>query len=148
MLNFDGKPGHAMVDDRFAASPPVGQLPRLAWFGVYCSTDPAGGFWNPEETPQLDAIETDLIKLCDQHGNGWAAYVQRLDTPGLREYYVYFGGEAAMNRVLPDLKAKHPNYRMEFDQITTRSGHNTASGSAGFQPADDQRCNGAAPSIW
>jgi len=83
----------------------------------------AGGFWNPEETPQLDAIETDLIKLCDQHGNGWAAYVQRLDTPGLREYYVYFGGEAAMNRVLPDLKAKHPNYRMEFDQINDPKWH-------------------------
>jgi hypothetical protein len=116
LLNFDGKPGHSMVDDRFAANPPVDQLPHLAWFGIYCATNPAGHLWNPDEGPQLDAVESDLVSLCGRHGNGWAAYVHRLDTPGLREYYVYFGNGAAMERVLPELKAKHETYRLEFDQ--------------------------------
>jgi hypothetical protein len=40
LLNFDGKRGHMMVDDRFADTPPVDQLPHLAWFGVYCQSRP------------------------------------------------------------------------------------------------------------
>ena len=58
-----------------------------------------------------------MIKLCERHGIGWAAYVQRLDTPGLREYYMYFGEGAAMDKVLPELKAAHPSYRLEFERI-------------------------------
>jgi hypothetical protein len=117
LLNFDGKPGHTMVDDRFAANPPVDQLPHLAWSGVYCAMNPGAHLWNPDEGPQLDAVEDDLIKLCDRHGNGWAAYVHRLDTPGLREYYIYFGDGAFMDEVLPTLRAAHPTYRLEFDRI-------------------------------
>lgn len=116
-LNFDGKPGHTMVDDRFAENPPVDQLPHLAWFGVYCATRPGDHFWNPDEGPQLDTVEGNLIRLCDRHGNGWAAYVHRLDTPGLREYYIYFGEGASIDQVLPDLKAAHPSYRLEYDRI-------------------------------
>jgi Family of unknown function (DUF695) len=117
LLNFDGKPGHTMVDDRFADNPPVDQLPHLAWFGVYCATPPGDHFWNADEGPQLDAVEDDLIKLCDQHGDGWAAYVHRLDTAGLREYYIYFGEGASIDKVLPELKAAHPSYRLEYDRI-------------------------------
>ena len=117
LLDFDGKPGHTMVDDRFAAEPPVGQLPHLAWFGVYCATNPGEHFWNPEEGSQLDAVEDDLIELCDRHGNGWAAYVHRLDTWGLREYFVYFGDGASMDTVLTELKAAHPGYRLEYESI-------------------------------
>jgi hypothetical protein len=116
-LNFDGKPGHVIVDDRFADNPPVDQLPYLAWFGVYCTKAPGGGLWDLSEGAQLDAIEDDLTKLCERHGNGWAAYVQRLDTPGLREYYIYFGEGAGLDNVLAELKAAHPNYRLEFDRI-------------------------------
>jgi hypothetical protein len=65
-----------MVDDRFAANPPVDQLPQLAWFGVYCARPPRGGFWDPDEEGELDAIEKDLVRLCEHHSNGWAAYVQ------------------------------------------------------------------------
>jgi len=106
-----------MVDDRFAANPPVDKLPHLAWFGVFCVIDSGGGFWNPEEEPRLDAIENRLLQLCEQHANGWAAYVQRLDTAGLREYYLYFGEGATMEKVLPELKAAYPTYRLEFDRI-------------------------------
>ena len=117
LLNFDGRPGHTMVDDRFATDPPADQLPHLAWFGVFCAKAPGGGLWDPEEGAQLDTIEDDLIQLCERHGNGWAAYVHRLDTAGLREYYIYFGDGAALDKVLPVLKAAHPSYRLEFDRI-------------------------------
>lgn len=117
LLTIDDKPAHSMVDDRFASAPPADELPHMAWFGVYCATNPGGGFWNPDEGPKLDAIEDDLIRLCDLHGNGWAAYVHRLDTPGIREYYIYFGEAARMENVLPELKMAHPSYRLEFDRI-------------------------------
>jgi hypothetical protein len=117
LLNFDGKPGHTMVDDRFAGSAPMDQLPHLGWFGLYCAKPPGAGFWDPTEGDQLDAAEKELIGLCHRHGNGWAAYVHRLDTPGLREYYVYFGEGASIDNVLPELKAAHPTYRVEYDRI-------------------------------
>jgi hypothetical protein len=85
-----------MVDDRFAADPPVDQLSHLAWFGVFCAKAPGAGLWDAGEGAQLDAIEDDLIQLCERHGNGRAAYIHRLDTPGLREYYIYFGDGAAL----------------------------------------------------
>jgi hypothetical protein len=117
LLHINGKPAHMMVDDRFRENPPVSQLPHLAWFGVFCGKAPDTGFWDPQEGSQLDAIEERLLTLCGVHGNGWAVYVQRLDTRGLREYYIYFGQGAAMERVLPDLKAAYPNYRIEYDRI-------------------------------
>jgi hypothetical protein len=90
---------------------------QLGWFGVYCAKAPGGRLWDPTEGDQLDAVEGDLVKLCDQHGNGRAAYVHRLDTPGLREFYVYFGEDAFIDNVLPELEAAHPTYRLEFDRI-------------------------------
>ena len=117
LLNIDGKPTHSMLDDRFEPDPPVDQLPHLAWFGIFCATDPGDHLWNPDEGAQLDAIEDDLLRLCDLHGSGWATYVQRLDTRGLREYYFYFGEGAALEKVLPELKTAHPRYRLEYDRI-------------------------------
>ncbi len=48
----------------------------------------------------------------------WAVYVRRLDTPGLREYYVYFGESAELEKVLPSINALHPEYRIEFETRT------------------------------
>lgn len=117
LLEIDHKQAHAMVDDGFATNPPVDQLPHLVWFGVFCLLPPCDSFWSPEEGPQLDDIENDLIRMCDRYGNGWAAYVHRLDTRGLREYYIYCGVGAALDEVLPELKAAHPKYRLEYDRI-------------------------------
>ena len=63
----------------------------------------------------MDAIESDLIRLCGAFGNGWAVYVRRLATPGLREYYVYFGDHAELHKVVPSLQALHVGYRFEFE---------------------------------
>src|SRR3954469_23753409 len=105
---IESRPAGVLIDDRFRGSLPVRELPRLAWFGVYCRQDPGGGFWHPDETASLDTIESDWIRLCDQYGHGWAAYVMRIDTRGLREYYLYFSGAAALDKVLPSLRATHP----------------------------------------
>jgi hypothetical protein len=111
-----GRLADALLDTRFAAQPPADKLPSMAWFGVYCRLNPGGAFWDPKEGESLDAVERDLINLCGGFGNGWAVYVRRLDTPGLREYYVYFGGSAELEKVVPCLKALHAGYRIEFEK--------------------------------
>jgi Family of unknown function (DUF695) len=112
-LTINDKPAHSMVDDRFAAMPPTEQLQTLYWFGVFCTRDPGPAFWDPEEQDALDAVEESLIDLCGRFGNGWAAYVQRLDTSGVREYYVYSGAGATLNKVLPMLRTLHSGRRLE-----------------------------------
>jgi hypothetical protein len=113
---IDKKPAQVLIDERFRATAPLMQLPRLAWFGVYCRQVVGDGFWHPDETASLDSIEQDLIRLCGELGNGWAVYVMRIDTRGIREYYFYFGGSARLNLVPPSLRAAHPDYRIEFDE--------------------------------
>ena len=115
VLQIAGRLAHSMVDDRFKVAPPGLHMPHLAWFGVYCRIDPGTAFWNPLEQPKLDAIELELIALCDQFAGGQAAYLHRLDTRGLREYYVYCGHAAHLEEVLPRLRASHPDYRLEYD---------------------------------
>jgi hypothetical protein len=115
---IETRPAGVLIDDRFHGSLPVRELPRLAWFGVYCRHDPGGGFWHPGETESLDTIEQDLIRLCEQFGRGWAVYVMRIDTRGIREYYLYCGGRAALAQALPSLRAAHPDYRIEFEETT------------------------------
>lgn len=116
ILEIDTRPAQVLIDDRFRPAAPVPELPRLAWFAVFCQQDAGDGFWNPQETASLDSIEKDLIGLCDQFGSGWAVYVMRIDTHGVREYYLYSGGNSALAQVLPRLQAAHPNYRMEFEE--------------------------------
>jgi len=110
-----GKTAGALLDTGFARQPPIEQLPKLARFGVYCCLPAGTAFWDPNEQSSLDAIETDLLQLCSGYGNGWAIYVRRLDTPGLREYYLYFGENAELEKALPDLKVLHSGYRIEFE---------------------------------
>ena len=115
------RPAQVLIDDRFSASTPTSQLPRLAWFAVYCQQPPASGFWHPEESSTLDAIESDLIRLCEQFGRGWAVYVARIATRGLREYFLYFGETATPAAALASLRAAHPNYRIEYDETADDS---------------------------
>ena len=118
ITEIDSRPAQVLIDDRFRASLPVRELPRLGWFGVYCRHDPGSSYWHPDETESLDTIERDLIRLCEQYGRGWAVYVMRIDTRGIREYYFYCGGSAALAQALQDLRAAHPDYRLELEETT------------------------------
>jgi hypothetical protein len=121
LTHFDGRPAQVLIDERFRESAPLRKLSRLAWFAVYARNDPGPAFWDPNETAVLDAIEGDLIRLCDQFGRGYVVYVLRIVTRGIREYFLYFGGSAALSAVLPALRAAYPDYRIEFDQTSDAS---------------------------
>jgi hypothetical protein len=110
------KKAQVLLDHRFAGEPPMDALPHIGWFGVWCREDPKGAYWSPTEAPILDALEEDLIQLAEKHGNGWAVYLRRYATPGLREYYFYFGDGADLGRVAVALTQKHPGYRIEFER--------------------------------
>lgn len=116
IAEIEGRPAQILVDDRFKGSAPVRELPRLAWFGVYCQRDPGSAFWDPQESEALDGVEEELIRLCGQAGQGWAAYVLRIATQGLREYYIYVGESVDFARVLPGLRVQHPDYRIEYEE--------------------------------
>jgi hypothetical protein len=117
LCEISDKPASVLIDDRFAEQSPVGELPRLSWFGVYCHEPTGGAFWNSAETVLLDQVEKDLIKLSEQHGHGWVVYVLRIATPGIREYYLYHADHAELDAVLEALQSLHPDYRIDFDTI-------------------------------
>ena len=110
-----GKPASVLIDEGFAQQSPIRELTRLSWFAVYCSQTTGGAFWNPEEADVLDRIENDLINLSETFGHGWAVYVLRVATPGIREYYVYHADHAELSKVFSALKATYPNYQIEFE---------------------------------
>ena len=109
------KKAQVLLDHRFAGAPPSEALPNIGWFGVWCRESPGGAYWSPTEAPALDALEEDLIALAEKFGNGWAVYLRRHATPGLREYYFYFGEGAELGKVAVALASKHPGYRIEFE---------------------------------
>jgi len=121
IAEIEGRPAQILLDDEFKGSAPVRELSRLAWFGVYCKRAPGAAFWDPEETTSLDSVEDDLIRLCEQHGQGWAVYVLRIATPGIREYYVYMRDGVDFTPVVPGLLAQHPDYRIEYEETTDPS---------------------------
>jgi hypothetical protein len=112
---MEGRPAQILINDHFRSSAPIRELPNLAWFGVYCRRPVTTSFWDSNEAVALDALEDKLIQLCDQYGKGWAAYVMRIATRGIREYFIYFGDAAKIGDVLSILRAAHPEYRIEYD---------------------------------
>ena len=116
ITEIEGRPAQILIDESFKSSAPVRELPRLAWFGVYCQRPPGPAFWDPDESEQLDALEDDLLSLCGQSGRDCSTYVLRIATPGIREYYIYIGNGVDFAQVLPCLLARHPAYRIEHDE--------------------------------
>lgn len=114
-IEIVGNQSQVLVDDQYISDTPGEDLPNIAWFAVWCLQDTAGHYWNPEETDTLDKIENDLLGLITESGNGWAVYVRRVASAGMREYFVYYGGDAALADVVPALKALHPEYRIEYE---------------------------------
>lgn len=113
---ISGKPASVLVDGQFFHQLPVKELPRLSWFGVYCNRPTGGALWAPEETEVLDQVENDLIKLAETFGRGWAVYVLRIATPGIREYYLYHADLAELGKACSALKALYPRYRIKFEE--------------------------------
>lgn len=110
-----GKPASVLIDDRFAHQSPVKELPRISWFGVYCNQPTGGALYSPAESDILDRLENELIKLSERFGHGWAIYVLRIATPGIREYYLYHADQAELSKVISELKAIYPSYRIEYE---------------------------------
>jgi hypothetical protein len=78
--------------------------------------DPVNSFWNPDESESLDSVESDLIRLWHGCGHGWAVYVMRIATHGIREYYVYAGGTADFSSVVARMRTLYPSYRVDFEE--------------------------------
>ena len=114
-IEIIGNQSQVLLDDQYISDNPGESLPGIAWFAVWCLQDTAGHYWNPEETDTLDKIESDLLDLVGQYGNGWAVYVRRVASAGMREYFIYYGEDAALSEVVPALKALHPEYRIETE---------------------------------
>ena len=140
-FEVQGKPASALLDTQFAEAPPSDKLPHIAWFGVYLKRPRGKSWWQRSEQPIVEASEHDLIRLCGSFGNGWAVYVRRLEMPSFREYYVYFDGNAELQKVLPSLQALHSGYRLEFESRSVRSGHITNRGSRRAQSMANHRFN-------
>jgi hypothetical protein len=115
ICEISGKPAFVLIDERFANQSPIKELPRLSWFGVYCNLPTGEAFWNPEEADTLDRIENDLIRLSETFGHGWVAYVLRIATTGIREYYLYHADQAELSKAFTALKAIYGNYQIEFE---------------------------------
>ena len=115
---INGIPSQVLLDDSFSKERPSDDLPNLARLRVGCQQTPEGGYWHPDESSALDHVENDLLGLAQQFGHGWAVYVRRVDSPGLREYDLYFGGDADLSKIVPSLMELHPGYRIQWECTT------------------------------
>lgn len=116
MTRIDGKKAQVLLDTQFAGQPlPSEQLPNIMWLGVWNQMDPCGALWHPDEAPRLEKLEESLVKTLEQFGNGWAVYVRRVATEGMREYYVYYGDAAKLSRAAVVFQEANPNYRIEAE---------------------------------
>ncbi len=112
---INGAAAQVLLDDSFHKDAPSDELPTLTRFAVHCRQPAEGAYWHPDEAAALDKVENDLLGASNHFGKGWVVYVRRVDSPGLREYDLYSGGDADLALVLPALKAVHPDYRIEFN---------------------------------
>lgn len=116
--NINSKLAQVLIDDRFHMQAPITELPFLSWIGVYRQMTSGGSFNDPKETAILDEIEDNLVRLCEDYGNGWAVYTHRIETSGIREYFIYHGDKAELNKAFSALMSVYPAYKIETE--TTR----------------------------
>jgi hypothetical protein len=112
---INNRPAQILIDSGFDNEAPIIELPLLFWVGVYCQMPPGQRFHNPEETQKLDEIEDNLLKLCGRYGNGWVVFTHRIGTSGIREYYIYHGHQADLNKAVEVLKSQYPSYKIEAE---------------------------------
>lgn len=109
----EGKNAIVLLDERFANSAPVAELTLLTWIAVWRRMEPDVGYWNEAESASLDRLEDELIRILDDVGQGWAVYVLRIATPGIREYYCYSSDVLDVAVVLRRIQRVSPDYRIE-----------------------------------
>ncbi len=112
---INGTSSLVLLDDSFSTNAPSDELPTLTRFAVFCQQPTEGTYWHPDEGAALDKVENDLLGASNHFGKGWVVYVRRVDSPGLREYFLYSGGDADLAQVAPALKERHPDYRIDFE---------------------------------
>lgn len=113
--NINNKSAQVLIDDRFYKKEPVNELPLLSWVGVYCRLLSGESFNDPKETEILDEIEDNLFRLCSDYGNGYAVYTHRIVTYGIREYYIYHGDKAELDRAFSAIRSLYPEYKIETE---------------------------------
>lgn len=104
-----------LVDQRFQNQFPLKELPQILWLGIYCHSPSEGTVSSPDDAQTLERIESDLINLSQSFGHGWMVHVLQIRTPGIREYYFYYGKHAETDKIAVALRALHPTYRIEVD---------------------------------
>lgn len=116
ITRIDGKKAQVLLDTQFRDQPaPTAQLPNLMKVTVFNQMDPCGALWHPDEAGRLEKVEESLMKALEQFGNGWAVYVRRVATEGVRTYDVYFGDAAKLSRAAVVFKEANPTYRIEAE---------------------------------
>jgi hypothetical protein len=75
---------------------------------------PEDAFWNLSETEALDKVEDHLIGTVTTNIN--AAYVLRIATPGIREYYFYANSDTGFSDCVVATRNAFPEYRIESEQ--------------------------------
>lgn len=114
--DFKGIPSQVLLDDSYSQEIPGEELPNLARFSIWFQqTPPEEAYVNADEADAVEKLEKDLLGIANHFGQGWVVYVRRLDMPGLREYDLYYGGDADLSQVVPMLTEANPGYRVEFE---------------------------------
>jgi hypothetical protein len=116
--DVEGKSAQILIDEQFALHAPVKDLVKLSGFSLFCKLEPTNTLWHPDEGDALDLIEGRLIGLCEKYSQGKSLYVMRLSTFGVREYYIYHAVEAEPDKAYAELRALHPDYRIEFATVS------------------------------
>ena len=110
---------HILIDDRFAKSVPVRELPCLNWIGVWLvKPPPHDTFVAPDEEPTFLSVERRLIEVAASLASGWAVYCLRLLSRGIAEYYFYSRDSATLAGIVAEMKRHAPGYRIEHEAKT------------------------------
>ena len=109
-------PAIVMVDDRLLGDAPISGVTRRIRVAVRTQLPPGGALCDPAETEQLEEIEDSLLGITHEMAHGWAVYVLRICTPGLREYTFYAFEHAAVDSLQSILSERYPEYEIECEE--------------------------------
>lgn len=146
----NGQPLQLMLEDRFRKDVPGEELPNLTCVRAFCRQQPDDYYWHPDESHEIEEVEDDVLARADELGDGWVVYVHRRAVPGRLDYYFYSGGTAALDRLLAELQAAHPERRFELETTADPRWEQygqwfaeamVGQPNAAFTPAGDERLN-------